>query len=312
MTQLRIDNAGMLSLIQDLGRFGQSHLGLTTGGPADKFAFVVANRLLQNDDNAAAIEVAVGGFSFTALHPMHISVTGANVQVSVNGKNVSMWQTIALSKHDQVSLGYASEGVRSYIAFSGGLSLTKSFTSVSTVPREKVGGIDGKPLKVGQLLTLGKQQAIKEQKLAEAFRPQYRSSAELRVIEGYQVEQFSAQERAKFYSETYTVSELCDRMGYRLTGAKVSHDIRQMFSEGIALGAIQIPADGQPIVLLNDRQTIGGYPKLGSVFSLDLSGLMQLATGATVSFTPITIEQAHNALHLARYRMQHLTLETIV
>jgi allophanate hydrolase subunit 2 len=121
----------------------------------------------------------------------------------------------------------------------------------------------------------------------------------VRVIPGYQQAHFPRYEQRRFFSHAYTVSDRSDRMGYRMEGPAIACDIEGILSEGICLGAIQIPADGQPIVLLNDRQTIGGYPKIGSALSLDLAQMAQLQPGGTVYFTPITPHAAHNALHLA-------------
>ena len=139
--------------------------------------------------------------------------------------------------------------------------------------------------------------------------PHYPDSATVRVIPGYQQAHFSRLQQRRFFSHGYTVSDRCDRMGYRLEGPAIDCDIDGILSEGVCQGAIQIPADGQPIVLLNDRQTIGGYPKIGSALSLDTAALSQLTPGGTVYFTPISPHAAHNALHLAAsFEQRQITL----
>jgi allophanate hydrolase subunit 2 len=130
----------------------------------------------------------------------------------------------------------------------------------------------------------------------------------VRVIPGYQQAHFSRLQQRRFFSHAYTVSDRCDRMGYRLEGAAIACDIDGILSEGICFGAIQIPADGQPIVLLNDRQTIGGYPKIGSALSLDAARLSQLRPGGTVHFAPVSPYGAHNALHIAQSLSNHQPL----
>lgn len=306
---IEIIQPGVLSLIQDAGRFGQHHLGLTTGGPMDPQAFKWANRLVGNDESATAIEVTVGGTKFKSHCDTQLAVTGAKVDVKVNGQLQPQWQTLNLKTQDVVELGYATQGCRIYLAFSSGFNIEPQFTSTSTVVREGIGGLRGQALKQGDELVL-------YQSVSNAMRYQlpvdaqhvYENAITLRLIPGYQEHQFSRHQQRMFFYHEYTVSDLCDRMGYRLTGPKVHCEIDGILSEGICLGAVQVPKDGQPIVLMNDRQTIGGYPKIGSVFSLDLAKLAQLTSGGKVKFEPITIDHAHNLLALAQYKYNQQTL----
>ena len=150
----------------------------------------------------------------------------------------------------------------------------------------------------------------------QSDRPKYLTSGKslditLRVVLGYQQDSFSDLQKARFFNNEFTISDKCDRMGFRLTGPEIKSDISGMLSEGICYGAIQVPADGQPIILLNDRQTIGGYPKIGSVFSLDIPKLTQRLPGASVYFKPITMDDAQCELHLANYRYQNSELKTL-
>jgi biotin-dependent carboxylase-like uncharacterized protein len=297
---------GFLSLIQDAGRFGQHGIGLTSGGPMDPVAFKWANRLLNNDQNATAIEITVGGLKLKSHGKTRVALTGACVSVKINGQTCQQWKSLDLASGDVLELGYATSGCRIYLAVTGGFKIKKQFGSNSTVVREGVGGLKGLALVAKDILDCHGLINVNEphQLLAEIFQPQYRDAITLRVILGYQQAYFSASEQRRFFQSEFKVSELCDRMGYRLSGPKVACDIGGILSEGICLGAIQVPKDGQPIILMNDRQTIGGYPKLGSVLSLDLANLAQLTQGGRVCFEAITIDDAHNVLMLAQYKFE--------
>ncbi|MEZ5534057.1 MAG: biotin-dependent carboxyltransferase family protein [Thiolinea sp.] len=297
---------GVLSLLQDNGRFGQHRIGLTTGGPLDSEAFHWANRLCGNppEASATAIEVSIGGLVLKAGVDTSIALAGANMPLKINQRSVASWQTLRIKAGDRIELGYATQGARAYLAVNGGFAVPPSFGSTATVVREGIGGLDGTALKKGDELPLGLQHHPECLMLPQQYRPNYSGQATLRVIMGYQQEHFSATQQALFFHSEYTVSEQVDRMGFRLEGQPVKANISSMLSEGICYGAIQIPADGQPIVLLNDRQTIGGYPKIGSVLSLDIARLTQLMPGAKVRFTPVSLAEAHNALHLSDRRIE--------
>ena len=299
----KVLNAGMLTLIQDLGRFGQANLGLTTSGPADLRAFQWANRLLDNSENSAVLEVTFGGLKLRSNISTTICITGAKMSLTVNGQSRDMWTTCKVSPDDVIELGYAEQGTRAYFAVKGGFIIDQAFGSCATTVREGIGGIDGNGLVKGDCLpAFASEPPLYSHYLAIHERPNYTCEVRVRLVTGYQHEAFCNVELRRFFSSWYTVSTQWDRMGYRLEGPVIKVESKPMLSEGIALGAVQIPPDGQPIVLMQDRQTIGGYPKVGSVFSLDLAKLAQCAQGARVQFEAISIEQAHNELHLDKYK----------
>lgn len=307
---MKVIQPGVLSLLQDAGRFGQHRIGLTTGGPLDAQAFQWANRLCGNsvEDAATAIEISIGGLVLSVEADTSIAFAGAQMPLKINQKTVNSWQTLRVKAGDRIEVGYATQGARAYLAVAGGFDIPPSFGSTATVAREGIGGLQGQALVNGDQLPFRSVTEPECVMLAEQDRPDYPTSVTLQVITGYQQEHFSATQQALFFNSEYTVSEQCDRMGFRLDGQAVQADISGMLSEGICYGAIQIPANGQPIVLLNDRQTIGGYPKIGSVFSLDIARLTQLLPGGKVRFTPITQADAHNQLHLAARRFNHTPL----
>jgi biotin-dependent carboxylase-like uncharacterized protein len=181
------------------------------------------------------------------------------------------------------------------LAVAGGIQCPLIFGSASTVKREKLGGLhkNGQSLATGDLIPCHMSQITTTRSVAQQYRPQLGDDiTEIRVILGYQHNQFDARQMSKFFNHEYTISKQSDRMGYRLDGPAIDYSHRQMMSEGICLGAIQITSDGQPIILLCDRQTIGGYPKLGSVFSPDIAKLAQLMPGRKICFKAIDLKQA--------------------
>ncbi|MEH6824342.1 MAG: biotin-dependent carboxyltransferase family protein [Motiliproteus sp.] len=298
MNGFKVIQPGILTLIEDAGRFGQHHLGLTTGGPLDPLAFKWANRLCGNPLGTTALEVSIGGLTLEAQVGTRICLTGAEMPLKINGQLRESWRSLPVVPGDKIELGYASAGCRAYLAVAGGFDIPLSFGSSATVNREAIGGLDGGKLKPGDLLAVTRLSDRSDSSgclvLAERYRPKYGSHAQLRVIPGYQQHAFSHYQQRLFFSSEYRVTERCDRMGFRLEGPEIKPRINGILSEGICLGAIQVPADGQPIVLMNDRQTIGGYPKIGSVLSLDTAALAQLLPGSSVCFEPVTLEQAHN------------------
>jgi len=319
---LAVIHPGMQSLIQDSGRFGFHTIGLTTGGPLDYSAFRWANRLCGNSDAAACIEVLMGGLILEAQVATQIAVTGAVIPLTINHRPVDCWRSHCLRPGDRVELGNATAGCRTYVAVTQGIGSQSSFGSVATVMRESLGGLkgDGEPLKAGDILPCSPSESDTCLALHKSYQPRHmKNECSLRVVLGYQQARFSQSQKQLFFSSDYQLSTDCDRMGFRLAGPAIQispvnttkRATTSLLSEGICLGAIQFPGDGQPIILMRDRQTIGGYPKIGSVLSIDLDGLAQLLPGGTVHFEAIGIERAHNLLHLNERRFQNAPLVAV-
>lgn len=314
MNEFIVKQPGILSLLQDGGRFGKHRIGLTSGGPLDRSAMRWANRLVHNPDFATALEVSFGGLELEAQVDTLIAATGGDLPLSINGEAQESWRSHRVRVGDRISLGFAQHFCRAYLAVSGGFQVEPSFGSASTVVREGIGGLSGSRLDAGDVLPCPGDTGSPCLKLAEPalghYAGRYRNEVEVRVLLGYQHEHFSRLQQRRFFSAEFIVTDRADRMGYRLQGPQIGCDIEGILSEGICQGAIQVPADGQPIVLLNDRQTIGGYPKIGSALSLDTELLAQLLPGARVYFSPISPYEAHNALHLAESMMQRTEAES--
>jgi biotin-dependent carboxylase-like uncharacterized protein len=291
---------GMLSLLQDSGRQGQHRLGLSNGGPMDREAFHYCNRLLQNSPASTTIEISVGGLQLETHVDTYICLTGAPMPLSINGQDKPLWEVQRVCAGDSIQVGFAQTGCRSYFGVADGFTIEPRFGSTATVVRENIGGLQGHSLQTGDQLPCPTTHARKQYYLPARDRPRYQKTLTVRVIPGYQQGHFNRVEQRRFFGSTYTISERCDRMGYRLEGPAITCNIEGVLSEGICFGAIQLPPDGQPIVLLNDRQTIGGYPKIGAALSLDAARMTQLVPGSSVHFAPITHHTARKALALAR------------
>jgi biotin-dependent carboxylase-like uncharacterized protein len=305
---LKVLQPGILSLLQDSGRLGRHRIGLTSGGPLDPHAFHYCNRLLQNHEGATALEVSFGGLQLEAQIDTFICLTGAAMPLRINDRPQPRWEVLPVQVGDRIHVDFAEHGCRAYLGVAGGFTVPHRFGSTATVMREQIGGLNGSKIETGDSLPCSATDARRRLYLGPAQQPRYHDIVTVRVIPGYQQARFNRYQQRRFFSHAYTVGERCDRMGYRLEGPAIECDVHGILSEGICFGAIQIPADGQPIVLLNDRQTIGGYPKIGSALSLDCGQLAQLRPGGTVYFAAITPHAAHNALHLADsyYRRQAL------
>jgi biotin-dependent carboxylase-like uncharacterized protein len=291
MSAFVVLNAGVLATLQDQGRFGYAHLGLTQGGPADYASYRIADLLLQNQSPSCQIEVSVGGLSVVALTDTVFCVTGAQMPLTVNGQSKALWQSHRIKKDDVIELGFAKSGLRCYLAVAGGFKLPKDFGSNSTVLREKIGGIAGAALQQGQFLPARPAYRPLLWALPEKYWPDFSAPLELGLVPGYQQHWFDEVQWQQLCSTDYQVSALYDRMGYRLQGEPLLYQSRALLSEGISYGAVQLPPDGLPIVLLNDRQTLGGYPKPGVILTRHAAALAQRQQGQSISFYKVSPSQ---------------------
>ncbi|WP_311886120.1 MULTISPECIES: biotin-dependent carboxyltransferase family protein [unclassified Pseudomonas] len=293
MSRLTIEASTPLCLLQDAGRFGVRHLGVTQGGAADWCSMSWANWLLGNQLDATVIEITLGGFAVVAEEDCWLALAGADLGAQIDGQPLAPWRSFKLSKGQKLQLTQPLLGARAYLAAPGGFDAPKVLDSNATVVREELGGLDGMGLPLAKDATLsyhGESQLLREVPLA--LRPDLKSTAPLDLVLGAQIGQFSGQSLFDLFNTTWALDSRADRMGIRLLGCALHYQGPPMISEGIPLGAVQVPPDGQPIVLLNDRQTIGGYPRLGALTPLALARLAQCLPGHSLHFTPVMQEQA--------------------
>jgi biotin-dependent carboxylase-like uncharacterized protein len=288
MSALLISASTPLCQLQDGGRFGVRHLGISQGGALDWLSMAWANRLLGNRTAAAVIEVALGGFAVQAQQDCCLALTGADLAAQIDGQPLKPWRSFMLRQGQELRLNQPLLGARAYLAAPGGFNATQVLGSCATVLREGLGGLDGRgsALAQGDVLSYsGAAVALAE--VAKALRPDVASTAPLELILGAQIGDFSGQSLFALFNQPWQIDSRADRMGVRLLGSALHYQGPQMISEGIPLGAIQVPPDGQPIVLLNDRQTIGGYPRVGALTPLAVARLAQCLPGTALRFSPV-------------------------
>lgn len=300
---------GGVATVQDLGRPGLMHLGVTPGGVLDRRAFVLGNRLLGNDPGAAALECALAGPTLRFGHDTLAVVTGADFGPRLDGSDISPWTPFVARAGSVLSFAHPARpgaGVRCYVCIEGGIAVEPVMGSRATDLFGGFGGLDGGPLRAGDVLPLGavmtadaRQEALRRRLVLP--RPAPIGRGPLRVVPGPQDERFAGDGLAAFLSGRYVVGPRSDRMGLRLAGSPiVALPGPDLISEGIAAGAIQVPPDGQPIVLLPARQTVGGYPKIATVIGADLDRLGQLAPGDAVRFATVDIQSARDLTRASR------------
>ena len=307
---LKVESGGLLTTVQDLGRVGQQRSGMTVAGAMDSFAASVSNLLLGNERGAAVLEITLLGPTLRFVAAARISLCGGDLSAMLDGKLLPLWKTVTVQAGQQLSFGRRRSGARAYLVVAGGFAVPKVLGSRAAYLRGKVGGLEGRPLRSGDvlsgfvLLTAAGERGLRPQDI-----PAYDSPAILRVLPGPHREHFSGTSQEAFFRDVYTVSPQSDRQGYRLSGpGAMRQSLEDILSEPMPLGGIQIPPDGQPILLMADRQPTGGYPLIGVVISADIPRAGQLAPGDSVSFVPVALEEAVKAAMKVESRLRLLEL----
>ena len=292
---------GILTTIQDVGRYGFSQSGVPPSGALDPFSFTIANLLVGNREGEACLEATIMGLKLKALREVVIAITGGDLSPTLNRESLEMWRTHLLVEGDIIHFKRVRTGCRAYLAISGGFLVPKIMGSQSTYLSGKFGGFEGRALRRGDTLySLPTQSPLTKLGLRfpAEWIPQWEKEAFLAVIPGPQDHHFTQQGFQTFCSSSYQVTPQCDRMGVRLDGPKIERrsDVEDsIISEGLISGAIQVPGDGKPIIILTELVT-GGYTKIASVLSTDLTKVAQLKPGDRVRFFSISIEEAHQLI----------------
>jgi len=297
MTIMKILKPGMYTTIQDIGRYNHQKSGMSVSGAMDQFSLRVANILVGNIDSEACLETMLFGLKIKFEGDALIAVTGGDLMPMINNKAIDMWSGVKVLDGDELSFGTVKNGCRSYIAIEHGIDVPEVMGSKSTYVKGKVGGFEGRMLKAGDEINIGSLDennfnSIK--KLPIELIPSYSKDNIVRVVMGPQEDYFTEDGINTFLDCAYEVTNEADRMGYRLSGTKISHKaFADIISDAVTMGSVQVPGDGAPIIMMADRQTTGGYTKIATIITPDINIVGQLKPGDSVRFKLIDIEEAH-------------------
>ncbi|MDF2569518.1 MAG: kipA 1 [Sporomusa sp.] len=323
---LTVLRPGLLTTIQDLGRYGYQKYGVIVSGAMDGYSLRVANLLVGNAEGEGVLEVTLIGPTLKAEADTLMSITGGDLSPTIDGQPVPMWRPVHIRKGSVLQFGRCKSGCRAYLAVAGGYAINKVMGSKSTYLRAGIGGLEGRPLQAGDILAVNPLhsdsiQLIRHltQKAANGLvisTPWYvgrehvipeATPTVVRVMRGQQFALFTDESKDKLWHSLFQITLQSDRMGYRLSGTELLLEKPiEMVSEAVALGTIQVPPDGNPIVLMADRQTTGGYPKIGQVALVDVDKVAQLKPGEKIKFQEISVEEAASG-----YREREKTIDRL-
>lgn len=304
MASLTVARPGMLTTVQDLGRWGHQAAGVPVAGPMDSYSHRLANRLVGNDADAAALEITLVGPELDADGDVLCAVCGAHFGITAGGRRVALNQVFELHRGDRLKFGERTAGARATLAVRGGFDVPAVMGSRATSLISSMGPLGGRAVSAGTVLPLGRAgaTALPTEACVPLRLPE--GGARLHAIPGPHEALFASQALDVFFSARFTLSTKSNRIGYRLDGPVLAHGPNaDILSDATPMGSVQVPKSGQPILLMADRQTTGGYPKIATVIGADLPLAGQLAPGDWVSFAPCTRKEAVEALHRLERRL---------
>ncbi|WP_240512037.1 biotin-dependent carboxyltransferase family protein [Paludifilum halophilum] len=294
---IRVLKPGLLTTVQDLGRTGYQQYGMPVSGAMDPWSLQVGNLLVGNSRSEAGLEITWAGPVLQFLTEQVIALTGGDLGASLDGSPVPLWKSLRVSPGQELRFKGALQGTRAYLTVAGGVRVPPVLGSKSTYLKGRIGGFQGRALQADDVLDTGDSDPlayrVAGRQLSRDQQPVYKEHLQVRVVPGPEYEVFTPAGIATFFNSDYRITPQSDRMGYRLKGPNIPHRrSADILSDATAPGSIQVPAEGQPIVLMADRQTTGGYTKIATVISVDLPILAQAAPGHTLSFEAVDVNQA--------------------
>ncbi len=293
---LRVVEPGLFTTVQDLGRPQAISSGVPPGGAMDRFAHRAANLLVGNAEVDATLECTLTGPHLVAEHSCLVAITGADFEARVNGQVAPTWTGIFLGQGDRLTFGARRSGGRAYIAVAGGVEADRWLGSVSTNLMAARGGLHGRNLKAGDRISAAREASrpvVSGHHLPVRLRPNYANHT-LFAIAGPHLQRLDPDGRTLLFGGAFKVSREADRMGYRLDGPKLATSGDELLSFGLTAGAVQVPHGGQPILLMADHQTAGGYAVVATVVSASLPVAAQLVPGDELRFAETTLERARH------------------
>ena len=299
MAMLNIEKPGAQTTIQDGGRPQHQINGFPEAGGMDQPALQMANLLVGNALTAPVMEFVIAGPTIRFDHPTFVAVTGGNFNVQLNGKAVPNYRCLHVQAGDRLVIGQAAAGMFGYLAIRGGFQVPRLMDSASTILRLHLGGFHGRALQAGDQLSYQPSwllSAYYHRRTQGPALPAPDQVTTIRVLQGPQWDEFSQEDQQRFSTQEYTVTKNVDRMGYRLTGQALTSKLPSMLSAATVRGAVQLTSSGQPIVLMADRQTTGGYPLIAVVAGVDLPKLVQSRPGQKIKFQLVELADANQLL----------------
>ena len=293
---IEILNPGLQTTIQDLGRNGYSHYGVSSSGAADDLSFRLGNLIVGNKENLAAIEMTLLGGDYKFDIDANISLTGSKFDAKIEGESLHFYKNIPIQSGQLLSVGQSLQGSRCYLAVRGGIDINDVLSAKTTHLTSKIGGVDGRSLQKDDVLIIGEEQKLlKPININEMLDI---NMSKLLIIKGLQSNYISKSTWKIFLNQEYIVSNLSNRMGIRLEGNSLKLDNEnEIITEGVPLGAIQLPSNGYPIISFVEHQTTGGYPKIANVISSELHKVGQLKPGDKFQFELVSLEEAEALRH---------------
>ncbi|WP_078409064.1 5-oxoprolinase subunit C family protein [Priestia abyssalis] len=323
---ITMNRPGLLTSIQDLGRYGFQKYGVIVSGAMDRNSLRIANLLVGNEEGEAALEITLMGPSLLVEEDTLIAITGADMAPEIDGERVPLWRPVYVKKGSVIDYKACRLGCRAYMAFAGGFAVKEVMNSKSTYLRGEMGGYEGRALKAEDTLrfnTMSKRAARLMEQLkrsessgsftaaswyvnSEAFVPMKKNPI-IRVMRGGEFDRFTESSQTRLFEQEFRITPKSDRMGYRIEGPALQlEEPFELLSEAVANGTIQVPNDGNPIILLADRQTTGGYPKIAQVITVDLPVMAQLKPGENIRFKEVTLEEAERLYLEQEQQMEQL------
>jgi antagonist of KipI len=298
VSTIHVQVPGLQTTVQDLGRPGLGPAGVSPSGAADPLSLRLGNRLVANEESAAGLEMLLLGGTFIFPQGAALALTGSDFGAVLDDGNLAVGTAVQVRPGQTLRLGPTTSGARCYLCVQGGIAVKPFLGSASTHILSGLGGFEGRSLRKGDVLSIGRaSKRFRKRTVAPQVSENFSRRKVLRVTPGPQADWFSEASLRAFYAGTYHVGEQSNRMGLRLEGAALSQrGSREMITEGVSLGAIQVPAGGSPIILFVEQQTTGGYPKIANVISADLHRVGQLRPRDEIRFERVTFEQARALL----------------
>ena len=304
MNRIKFLRPGLYTSIQDMKRIGYKKYGIPNSGPMDEYSHILANWLVDKKYSSETLEINYFGPKIKFNFNTTIGICGANFDAKINDKRIQINRSIKVKAGDVLDIGICLNGGRVYLSFSAKMKLKKSFNSYSTYEKINIGGINGKKISKNDTINFNKSEESIEKKIPESFQRKYQEISNIRVIKGVNYSMISKNSLKKLGNE-FNVSSESDRMGIRLNGNKLKvSDKKSIESTVVSKGTVQLPPAGDPIILMSDSQSTGGYPIIGNISRVDISKVSQIKPESKLKFKFITLEESESLINFEKRKFK--------